>query len=53
MKRVELTFLISQRVPKPSPGLRTETLTSARMEPSSMLPSHVPSARTIARSLLK
>ena len=30
MKRIEFTFLISQRVPSGSPGLRTETLTSAR-----------------------
>ena len=41
-KRIELTFLISQRVPNGSPGLRTETFTSQRMEPSSMLPSQVP-----------
>ena len=41
-KRIELTFLISQRVPSSPPGLRTETLTSQRMEPSSMLPSQVP-----------
>jgi hypothetical protein len=42
MKRIELTFLISQRVPSCAPGFRTETLTSARNEPSSMLPSQVP-----------
>ncbi len=42
MKRIELTFLISQRVPSGSPGRRTETLTSARSEPCSMLPSQVP-----------
>jgi hypothetical protein len=41
-KRIELTFLISQRVPNSPPGLRTDTLTSARIEPSSMLPSQVP-----------
>ncbi len=41
-KRIELTFLISQRVPRGSPGRRTETLTSQRSEPSSMLPSQVP-----------
>jgi hypothetical protein len=42
MKRYELTFLISQRVPGGPPGLRTETLTSARRLPFSMSPSHVP-----------
>ena len=41
-KRIELTFFTSQRVRYGSPCLRTETLTSARMEPSSMLPSQVP-----------
>ena len=41
-KRMEFMFLISQRVPSFSPGLRTETFTSARMEPSSILPSQVP-----------
>ena len=41
-KRIEFTFLISQRVPSSPPGLRTETLTSQRIEPSSMLPSQVP-----------
>ena len=42
MKRTELTFLVSVRVPSGSPGLRTETLTSARIEPCSILPSHEP-----------
>src|SRR3546814_1955872 len=41
-KRTELTFFVSVRVPSSSPGLRTETLTSARIEPSSILPSHDP-----------
>jgi hypothetical protein len=41
-KRIEFTFLISQRVPSGPPGRRTDTFTSARMEPSSMLPSQVP-----------
>ena len=41
-KRMELTFFTSQRVRYPSPAFRTETLTSARIEPSSMLPSQVP-----------
>ena len=41
-KRIELTFLISQRVPSGSPGRRTETLTSARRLPFSMSPSQVP-----------
>ena len=41
-KRTELTFFTSQRVRYGSPCLRTDTLTSARMEPSSMLPSQVP-----------
>ncbi len=41
-KRTELTFFTSQRVRNGSPGLRTDTFTSARMEPSSMLPSQVP-----------
>ena len=41
-KRMELTFFTSQRVRYASPGFRTETLTSARKEPSSMLPSQVP-----------
>src|SRR3546814_1997143 len=39
-KRTEFTFFVSVRVPKGSPGLRTDTLTSARMEPSSIFPSH-------------
>ena len=42
MKRIELTFLISQRVPSLPPGLRTETFTSARRLPFSMSPSQVP-----------
>ena len=42
MKRTELTFLVSVRVPNGSPGLRTLTLTSARIEPCSMLPSQLP-----------
>ena len=42
MKRIELTFLISQRVPSGSPGRRTDTLTSARRLPFSMSPSQVP-----------
>ena len=41
-KRMELTFLISLRVPKSPPGRRTETLTSARMEPSSIEQSLTP-----------
>ena len=41
-KRMELTFFTSQRVRYASPALRTDTFTSARMEPSSMLPSQVP-----------
>ena len=35
-KRIELTFLISQRVPRGAPGLRTDTFTSARRLPFSM-----------------
>jgi hypothetical protein len=42
IKRIELTFLISQRVPSGAPGFRTETLMSARKLPSSILPSQVP-----------
>ena len=53
MKRSELTFLISQRVPRclKSPlslnlsnrlGRQTETFTSARKLPFSMSPSQVP-----------
>ena len=42
MKRIEFTFLISQRVPSGAPGLRTDTFTSARSEPFSMSPSQVP-----------
>ncbi len=42
MKLIEFMFLISQRVPSASPGLRTETLTSARRLPFSMSPSQVP-----------
>ncbi len=42
MKRIEFMFLISQRVPSGPPGLRTETLTSARRLPFSMSPSQVP-----------
>ena len=42
VKRIELTFLISQRVPSSPPGLRTETFTSARRLPFSMSPSQVP-----------
>ena len=45
MKRIEFTFLISQRVPSSPPGLRTETFTSQRMEPSSMEQSEMPMAR--------
>ena len=41
-KRTELTFLVSVRVPSSPPGLRTLTLTSARIEPSSILPSQLP-----------
>jgi hypothetical protein len=41
-KRTELTFLISQRVRNGSPAFRTDTFTSARIEPSSMFPSQVP-----------
>ena len=41
MNRIEFTFLISQRVPNGSPGRRTDMLTSARIEPSSILPSQV------------
>ena len=51
MKRTELRFLTSQRVPSASPGRRTETLTSALSEPCSMLPSQVPMQRRIERSL--
>ena len=42
MKRMELRFLISQRVPNGAPGLCTETFTSARRWPFSMSPSQVP-----------
>ena len=42
MKLIEFMFLISQRVPSGAPGLRTETLTSARNDPFSMSPSQVP-----------
>jgi len=38
----EETFLISHLVPSASPGRRTDTLTSARNDPSSILPSQVP-----------
>jgi hypothetical protein len=42
MKRIELTFLISQRVPSGAPGFLTDTFTSARSDPFSMSPSQVP-----------
>ncbi len=43
MKRKELTFLISARVPNSAwPFGRTETLQSQRSEPSAMLPSQMP-----------
>jgi len=42
MKVIEFMFLISQRVPSGAPGLRTDTLTSARKLPFSMSPSQVP-----------
>jgi len=43
MKRNELTFLISQRVPYSTwPFGRTDTLQSQRSEPSAMLPSQMP-----------
>src|SRR5213075_2371596 len=41
-------FLISRRVPKGAPGLRTDTLASQRNEPSCMLPSQMPSQTTSA-----
>ena len=41
-------FLISQRVPQGSPALFTDTLTSHRRDPSSMLPSLAPTARRMA-----
>ncbi len=41
-KRTELTFLVSVRVPSSPPGLRTLTFTSARIDPSSILPSQLP-----------
>ena len=42
-KRTEFTFLVSVRVRRSvSPTFRTDTLTSQRMEPCSMLPSQVP-----------
>ena len=51
MKRNELRFLISQRVPSfSSPILRTETLASQRNEPSCMLPSQMPIQTTKACS---
>ena len=51
-KRIEFTFLTSARVRKVvSPTGRTDTFTSHRIDPSSMLPSQVPNARTIARKL--
>ncbi|MNP72351.1 hypothetical protein D3C76_1688870 [compost metagenome] len=43
MKRNELTFLISQRVPNSVwPFGRIDTLQSQRSEPSAMLPSQMP-----------
>ena len=43
MNLIELTFLISQRVPNLSlPSFLTDTLTSALNEPSCIFPSHVP-----------
>ena len=54
MKRNELRFLISQRVPSlRSPGFRTETFASQRNEPSCMLPSQMPIQRTSACSALR
>ncbi len=41
-KRTEFTFFTSHRVRNGSPCLRTDTFTSARIDPSSMLPSQVP-----------
>ncbi len=46
MKRNELRFLSSQRVPNGWPGRRKDTLQSARNEPSAMLPSEIPNQRT-------
>ena len=51
-ERTLLTFLISQRVPSGWPGLRTLTLASTRMEPSSILASLAPMATRMARSSL-
>jgi len=51
MKRKELRFLISQRVPSfVAPDLRTDTLASQRNDPSCMLPSQMPIQRTSACS---
>ncbi len=49
-ERTELTFLISHRVPNGSPGRRTDTLASTRIDPSSILASEAPTARRMARS---
>ena len=49
-ERTELRFLISQRVPSGSPGRRTDTLASTRIEPSSILASEASMATRIARS---
>ena len=62
MKRMELRFFSSQRVPRWEkssvsrnfsywPGLQTETFTSARIWPFSMSPPHVPRLRRISRSV--
>jgi hypothetical protein len=49
--RIELRFLISQRVPRASePTGRTDTLASTRSEPSSIFPSLTPVATRIDRS---
>ena len=45
-------YQISHRVPNAPPGLRTETLTSARMDPCSMFPSQVPRYRMIVRNFV-
>ena len=52
MKRNELRFLISQRVPSGSPGRRTDTFASQRKDPSCMLPSQMPIQRTSVCSAL-
>ena len=49
-KRRRLTYLGFMRVPNSAQALRTLIFTSARMEPSSVSPSHEPTSRGISLS---